>query len=299
MLLDWLSSVNYPCMFGRKAAKAGLVSVLVLEERDLTKRDEDIEGLIRDARIVWREEARRGRKHARLSSSQYRRDWRTLYQTQRFSSSLRRLCEMYLGQTVRHDVVYRDELFLEINADSPLRIRWEVGVDNFAAQGDGRWWHDHRIPGGVAFSMNSVGHMVRSMVERAGEARPDLKATWIRDKLIQFALPMAMRTILFAQEKSRCPGTRLRPRLPGASSTISDEEVSRSQAMKGVLDWDESAYEGWYHTDHSLRADFFDPHSVRPSQPWELDFKYLHAQTELDYRAMSIGEEILGILGMN
>jgi hypothetical protein len=68
--------------------------------------------------------------------------------------------------------------------------------------------------------------------------------------------------------------------------------------MKGVSNWDENTYEGWYHTDHSLRTEFFNPTSTRRAEPWELDFRYLHARTELDYTAMSIGEEILGILGM-
>jgi hypothetical protein len=213
----------------------------------------------------------------------------------------RRLCEMYLGRSARADVVYRDELFLEIDAESPLRIRWEVGVDNFAAQADGRWWHDHRIPGGIGFSMNSVGHMVRTMVEQALEKSPDLRAKTrrlTREKLIQFALPMAMRTILFAQQKSSCPGTRLRPRSIDSPATIAEEELSRASAMKGILDWDENCYEGWYHTDHSFRSESFDPNSRPRTEPWELDFSYLHAETELDYAMMSIGEEILAILGI-
>jgi hypothetical protein len=34
-------------------------------------------------------------------------------------------------------------------------------VDFFACAGDGRWWHDHRFPGGIAYTANSTGHMMR------------------------------------------------------------------------------------------------------------------------------------------
>ena len=41
---------------------------------------------------------------------------------------------------------------------------WEcpASVNYFSAQGDKRWWQDHRFPAGLAFSVNSVGHMVKS-----------------------------------------------------------------------------------------------------------------------------------------
>jgi hypothetical protein len=51
-------------MFGRMAAKKGMLSVLILEERDLLKTDREIGNLMADARSVWRDEARKGNKHA-------------------------------------------------------------------------------------------------------------------------------------------------------------------------------------------------------------------------------------------
>jgi hypothetical protein len=47
-----------------------------------------------------------------------------------------------------------------------------------------------------------------------------------------------------------------------------------------------------------LRSEFFDAESKRPEVRRELDFSYLHAKTELDYMAMSIGQEVLAILGI-
>jgi hypothetical protein len=298
IVTEWLASTHYPCLFGRKSAKAGSLSVVVLEERDLFKSDGNIRAILSDARTAWRTQALRGGQHALVLLAVSER-----LANARLDPTLleinRRLCELYLEMPVQPDLVFRDELFLQIADDPGDRIRWEVGVDNFAAQGDGRWWHDHRIPGGIGFSMNSVGHMVRSMVENALAADSDLReqaAALTRDKLIQFALPMAMRTILFAQEKSRIPGTRLRKRNAAARSSIDDQELNRAAAMKGVTEWDETLYEGWYHTDHSVRTDFFDPEAERRSSPWNLDFTYLHAESELDYKAMSLGERILAIL---
>jgi hypothetical protein len=296
---EWLASVHYPCLFGRKAAKAGSLSVLILEERDLLGSDQQITELIRDARDVWRSEALDGKKHALVILAVSERLAHAKPDETILAIS-RRLCEMYLSLPVQPDFVHRDELFLRVNTVPERRVRWEVGVDNFAAQADGRWWHDHRIPGGLAFSMNSVGHMVRTLVERALELNVDLRkraAELTREKLIQFALPMAMRTILFAQENSNHPGTKLRPRAAGAAHSVDQRELERSAAMKGVLQWDETTYAGLYHTDHSLRSEFFQEDSKRRSAPWELDFTYLHARTELDYQAISIGEEILAILG--
>ena len=37
---------------------------------------------------------------------------------------------------------------------------YRFNVDYFACAGDRRWWHDHRFPGGIAFTANSTGHMV-------------------------------------------------------------------------------------------------------------------------------------------
>jgi hypothetical protein len=296
MLTGWCASGHYPCMFGRIAAKKGMLSVLILEERDLLKSDEAIGSIIADARAVWQDDALHGTKHA-LVVLAVSRDLAYAKPDASLFNIGRRLCELYLRRPVSADCVFRDEVFLQI-FDSGLRRRWEVGVDNFAAQGDGRWWHHHRIPGGLGFSMNSVGHMVRTLVETAIRQSPLLRertASLTREKLIQFALPQAMRTILAAQQHPLA-GTCLKPR-----SIVDDEteiELQQSVAMKGVREWDVNGYEGWYHTDYTIRSEFFDADSRRPDDRWQLDFSYLHAKTELDYMAMSLGQEILAILGM-
>ena len=109
-----------------------------------------------------------------------------------------RICELYLGVS-QTDTIIHDELLLEIPAEKQTERRsWKVGVNYFSAQGDVRWWRDHRIPGGMAYSMNSVGHMARIHAERAIRRDPELAkrlANVPRERLGFWALPKAMRTI--------------------------------------------------------------------------------------------------------
>src|SRR5262249_8473402 len=63
----------------------------------------------------------------------------------------------------RADQTSSDFLYLRHPVGSGYHA-FQFNIDFFAAAGDGRWWHDHRIPGGIAFTANSVGHM-RSFLE--------------------------------------------------------------------------------------------------------------------------------------
>jgi len=99
--------------------------------------------------------------------------------------------------------VHWEELFLE-NPNTGTYVRFEFSVDFFAAAGDGRWWHDHRIPGGVAFTANSVGHMRR--YREWYEGKPD-QETWV--------LETAMGTIARTAKTEYGQATWLRPLAEG------------------------------------------------------------------------------------
>ena len=49
-------------------------------------------------------------------------------------------------------------LYLRNPKDSVL-YGFQFNIDFFACAGHDRWWHDHRFPGGIAFTANSLGHM--------------------------------------------------------------------------------------------------------------------------------------------
>jgi len=73
----------------------------------------------------------------------------------------KRLCFLYLREEIVEDEIYTDRLTLEIPENPGKASRnpcfeWRVGVNFFAPAGDKRWWHDHRIPGGLAFYASAL-----------------------------------------------------------------------------------------------------------------------------------------------
>lgn len=207
-----------------------------------------------------------------------------------------RLCDLYLfdqlKEAKRHDV-------LRVRTAEGHAFRWLVGVNVFAAQADGRWWNDHRIPGGLAFSMNSVGHMT---FVRHLEKFPHI-GTQAGEALVNWALPTAMRTILVASTRPSA-GTCLMERSRALScSAVSDEiretvfrdvpEEVRAKALGPELAaFSEHLYEGWYDTDETIPASYFHLEVARPVDlsMVPLYFTYLHSFTDADYGSMGLGE---------
>jgi len=114
----------------------------------------------------------------------------------------RRVLSLYLGRKIELDTIYLEELFLEVPNRHRNAWRWDAGINYFSAQGDKRWWQDHRIPAAMAFSVNSVGHMVKSRVlSGALNGLNDLLGLGPDDSLahnidsLADALGFAMRTI--------------------------------------------------------------------------------------------------------
>ena len=70
-------------------------------------------------------------------------------------------------------------------------VKFVFSIDFFATAGDRRWWHDHRIPGGIAFTANSLGHMAK-------------REEWYghRTDRTEWALRTAMNTIAEAATKN-------------------------------------------------------------------------------------------------
>jgi hypothetical protein len=139
------------------------------------------------------------------------------------------------------------------------RRRWKVGVNYFSSQGDRLWWHDHRIPGGMAFSMNSVGHMARSRAESEIRRNPTMArqcAAVPREKLVYFALPTAMKTI----GPPRAGGTRA-TWLADRGTFAEDKEPPtfevRRRYFGELARYSENGYHGRYHTDHTIPSAYF------------------------------------------
>jgi hypothetical protein len=199
-----------------------------------------------------------------------------------------RLVQLYLSDDeILADATYHDRLALALEGDeNPDFVVWKVGVNFFGAQGDQRWWHDHRIPGGIAFSMNSVGHMTRTRLQKAMSTNPKLLSAAPADKLVDFAFYFAMKTIHGASYGPR-PGTNLLPR--DAQCPIPEEE--RARVLKDMSEYNECYYLGHYHTDVTVPTSYFDTAVDRPkgNEDLTLLFTYLHDQSDEDYGLMGIG----------
>jgi hypothetical protein len=294
-LNDWLAKFQ-PCLFGQMEAKQKRLAFCLLTENDLARSDEEIQLRIEEERQDWKRQAIAGETHAFIILAVSEGIARARLGTELLNLA-QRICELYLGFS-DEDEIFHDELLLEIAAPEQTERRaWKVGVNYFSAQGDGRWWQDHRIPGGMAYSMNSVGHMARTHVERAMRRDPDLAkrlADVPREKLVFWALPKAMKTI---GEKIE-PGTRgtwLAPHGSFQEDKVPPTFEKRQQYFGDLAQFSENRYKGLYHTDETIPSAYFDPDLWKQEDLVERDdlyFNYLHLQTEKDYLSMGIGIEV-------
>lgn len=270
-----------PCLFGRIAAKSDALTYCFLSEDDLRESDEFISNKIQSKRLEWTRYGFEGRKSGfviltispALASAKPGPEVLEL---------ARRLCYLYLQTDIFTDKIHLDQLYLQKPGSRLTTWKWLTGVNYFSAQGDGRWWNDHRIPGGMALSVNSVGHLVKSGIvanamreldQQAGAPFEDYPEPKV-DSLAK-ALELAMRTIDMASNAVSGKATELLP-LPHDRSSLIVPECPVKLSTK-VSDKNFCEYRGYYHTDYTLPSEYFLPDVKRPSslQPHSLDFSYL------------------------
>src|SRR5574341_278207 len=217
ILSDWLKK-NQPCVFGRIAAKFGFVRYCILTENDLALADDFIEEKIQQGRLQWIRDGYDGQASnfivLALSSA-----IASATPDKTVAKLAQKLCSLYLRLDTQFDFIHHDHIFLEKPGPSRTTWRWLAGVNYFCSQGDNRWWHDHRIPGGMAFSVNSVGHFVKSekvahlmrLLNEELEIGED--ETWKDSKVDSLgkALVLAMQTISNASDSVSGKATQLLP----------------------------------------------------------------------------------------
>ena len=300
-LAAWLADFQ-PCLFGRIAAKLGLMHYCILTPEELASDDEAIYSRIKRERLLWHQAGWDGRKSGFviLAHSDKIARARPGEETKRLAQ---RLCHLYLHTEVDLDTIYWDDLRLQFPVPEETSLQWRVGVNYFCAQGDGRWWHDHRIPGGMAFSMNSVGHMVKSRALHEAMQHLEEKVGlagggWVKSKLesLNDALVFAMRTIDKAADAVSGKATELLPAPadPGALPRCPVQPLPKDLSGKNHCQ-----YAGYYHTDVTLPSEYFTPDVERPASTpqLELDFTYLFdaSISNLDYFTMGAGIPIRDI----
>jgi hypothetical protein len=279
-LSAWLQKYQ-PCLFGRIAAKLSLISFCFLTEADLYGSDEGIREKIQAARKEWTKQGFEGRKSAFVILAISEKIARSIPDQTALLLACQ-LCSLYLLQEVESNQICLDEIFLEIPGYERATWRWNVGSNYFCANGDRRWWQDHRIPGGMGFSMNSVGHMVKSgtvagklnELHKVLEMNEDELVTTKVDSL-EKALEMAMRTIWLASDAASGKATWLLPRPANRNAAPT---MKCPVDLPGFLaDKDFCEYAGYYHTDYTIPTEYFVPDVKRRDDQvtFPLDFTYL------------------------
>lgn len=298
----WLQKWQ-PCLFGRIAAKLGSLTYCLLSEADLNEPDESIQAKIQAARVSWTREAFEGRKSGFI----------VLAVSPAIASAIpgpevqdlaRRLCFLYLQTEIELDRIHLEDVFLEKPGARRTTWRWHAGVNYFCTQADRRWWNDHRIPGGLAFSVNSVGHLVKSgMIAKAMAQLDELTGAGTeqypetRIDSLDKALELAMRTIAMASDTVSGKATELLP-LPADRSQLPVSECP-VKLSRLVADRNFCQYSGYYHTDVTLPPEYFLPDVERPGTARRhlLDFTYLfHKSVENPAHAlMGEGQQIRSV----
>lgn len=294
ILKEWLGR-HQPCLFGRLAARAGALSICVLSSDDLSRDDEHIKTKIQAARLEWSREAYRG-KSSGFIVAVVCKDVAWAVPDEQMLEFARRLAFLYLREEISVDRAHQEDVCLEIPGDQHETWLWRGGVNYFSAAGDRRWWHDHRIPGGMSFSVNSVGHLVKSgrlatdadtLNELMGIANVSRD---VRIDTLPKALEFAMRTIDMAANAVSGKATELLPK-PSKVVQACPVVLPPNLAAKDYCE-----YRGWYDTDSTLPAEYFTREVERPAhiQIKKLDFTYLFddAPDDGDFDLMGEGRRI-------
>lgn len=298
----WLQRFQ-PCLFGRVAAKLGLIEYCVLLEEDLQKSDEEIMEIIQKARTQWTREGYSGRRSAFIITAVSHK-LATALPNSVVQELAKRLCFLYLRQDVQVDQIYVDELFLEIPGNNKTTWKWPTGVNYFSAQGDGRWWQDHRIPGGMAFSVNSVGHMVKAgrlakgmneVFQLVGAEEEGWTSSLVDS--LEKSLDLAMRTIAGASNSVSGKATFLLPVSPIDQAKLPACPISLPKLLANK---NHCEYAGFYHTDYTIPSEYFVHAVERPTsiKTHVLDFTYLFLNSidNPDHQQMGSGIRIRSAL---
>jgi hypothetical protein len=299
-LNHWCAN-RQPCRFGMAAAKRNQIYFCYLRERDLADGDQAIRGKIAAAKKQWKQRAVKdtenpphsfvlvfGSRHLELAAPDDN--------LRRFAARLLELTGWKPERKARRgeNTITSDYLYLR-HPQTRAYHGFRFNIDFFATAGDGTWWHDHRFPGGIAFTANAAGHMKRFMDWYAAPGRDH--GSW--------ALTQAMMTIAKAHPskgvKDGAPPTEQTAREEGRVTWLLDLKLEKpfverlpcplSSVPKQLAGKDWTKYEGLLHTDHAVREEFFDGRAepvTRHKLPL-LDFTYLYDDTQPDFTEFMAG----------
>jgi hypothetical protein len=291
-LESWLQR-HQSCVFGRIAAGLGAMDFCFLTHDDLLDGNDGIRKKIQEAKTFWKHRALRGEaKHGFIivfcdNKVALANPDEALY---RFALHLQELAGWSGRPHVNENHIVDEWLYLR-HPETKKVLKFTFSVDFFAAAGDCRWWHDHRVPGGVAFTANSLGHMAKQQ-EWYGT----------RSDRVEWALRTAMTTIDMAARKDSSgrdvpygPATYLlrgRPDMRPYTWT----KASKPTDLERLEGADCGTYGGYLHTDHAIRKEFFraDLEPQYRERPYMMDFAYIFDSDNPDFTPFMAGVEVSG-----
>jgi hypothetical protein len=244
----WLERYQ-PCVFGKIAATNKNVFICLIEEDEILRMkrgDADVADTLQDHRQVWKRLALEGRS----SSFVILLTSKTLVTRQpddALKEICRRLMELYMQLQVSDDTFHTEREYVFLRRPDNTLLKFSTLPNVFCAQGDGRWWHDHRTPGGIMISSNALGHFTYARTKKA-----QLDAATCAT-----ALENAMRTISNARKDPsngktkflHCPATFLLPR--------QDTDPTALRPTSEFSGNSTDHYAGYFHTDHLIPSVFF------------------------------------------
>lgn len=273
---EWLKT-GQPCVFGRSAAGKRQVFICLLDEREILsmrRGDHDLRDTIEDHRRVWKRHALHG-----LSSSFV---IVVLSPTlclappgSELKEACRRLMELYVGASVPDDTILPQHEYVYLTktvGEKRSLLKFATLPNIFCPQGDQRWWHDHRTPGGIMITSNALGHLMHGL-NHAGP--PDTR------RALKQAFMTIQNAFVSGSQRLRQPVTCLEPRPTDEPSPLDQDPTYGHFSAR--------RYRGWFHTDHLIPSAFFN--DSQPRQEYrDLDFSYIHDPSADEHAELMAGE---------
>jgi hypothetical protein len=296
-LRHWCKT-RQPCQFGRVAASQGQIFFCVLRERDLGDGpggDRALAARIAAAKRQWKQRAVTNPANPPHSfvlvfGSPHVMEAAADDNLRRFSTRLLELAGWKPERRASRgeNTITSDYLYLR-HPQTRAYHGFRFNLDFFAAAGDGTWWHDHRFPGGVAFTANATGHM-KAFMDWYGDPGRDHGAWAVTQAMMTIARSHATkpsqggdRSEEAARAEGRvtwlldlnAEGKPIVERLPCPLDKVPSQLAGK--------DW--TKYEGLIHTDNAVREEFFDGRAepLTRHKPPLMDFTYLFDGTQPDF----------------
>ena len=286
-----------PCQFGKVAASEGRIHFCFLTEQAVsTWSDKEIAEKVAEEKQLWKQRAafdpiRAAHSFVLVVASPLVALAAPDKHLRAFSDHILELAGWDPDRrgVRRKNTVTSDYLYLKHPTDGNF-YGFRFNADFFACAGDGRWWHDHRFPGGIAFTANSTGHMISNREWYQGIENS--RAWALKQAMLTINNAIPTRETESADPVEQGRATWLRPLDAEGKPLIHDIRCPLAKVPTKLEGKDWTRYEGVLHTDHAVREEFFLDREIAPmvKKPYLLDFTYLFNETQEDFIQFTGGE---------